>query len=147
MPSRDAALEIRTLAQDPVPIRVSASGIWTFRGMKEHAATLAHGLAELSKQPPEKIAWDLSKVEEMDDAGALWLVHALRGAKQLQVSAAHREILEQIGTGLRVPKESARFDLLAGVVHVGESTREAGIHFRDGVIPVSYTHLTLPTKA
>ena len=38
MPSRDAALEIRTLAQDPVPIRVRASGTWTFRGMKERAA-------------------------------------------------------------------------------------------------------------
>jgi len=34
MPSRDAALEIHTLAQDPVPLRVRASGAWTFRGLK-----------------------------------------------------------------------------------------------------------------
>jgi len=133
MPSRDAALEIRTLAQDPVPIRVSATGIWTFRGMKEHAALLARGLAELQKQPPDKIAWDLSKVEEMDDAGALWLVHALRDAKQVDVSAGHREILDLLGNGLRVPVERVRFDPLAGVVQVGETTREAGIHFRDGI--------------
>jgi phospholipid/cholesterol/gamma-HCH transport system permease protein len=143
MPSRDAALEIRTQAQDPVPIRVSASGLWTFRGMKEHAAMLAQGLAELGKQPPEKIAWDLSKVEEMDDAGALWLLHALRGTKPEQVSALHRGILEQIGTGLRVPRETAPFDPLAGVVQVGESTREAGIHVRDGVVLLGQLALDL----
>jgi len=143
MPSRDAALEIRTLAQDPVPIRVRASGTWTFRGMKERAAELASKLAELQKQSPEKIAWDLTEVGEVDDAGALWLVRALRGATQVQMSAGHREILDQIGTGLRVPKESARFDPLAGVVQVGESAREAGIHFRDGVVLLGQLALDL----
>jgi phospholipid/cholesterol/gamma-HCH transport system permease protein len=133
MPTRDAALEVHALAQDPVPIRVRASGQWTFRGMKEHDAELARKLAELTKRPPAQIAWDLMDVGEMDDAGAVWLVHALRGSKQVQVSDGHREILEQIERGLGVPRETERFDALAGVVRLGEGAFDAGIHLRDGV--------------
>jgi phospholipid/cholesterol/gamma-HCH transport system permease protein len=133
MPSRDAALEIRTLAQDPVPVRVRASGIWTFRGMKEHAAQLARNLAELQKQPPERVGWDLTAVDEMDDAGALWLLHALRGAKQVDMAPGYRAIFEQLGQGLAAPREAVRIDPLAGVVQVGEAAREAGVHVRDGV--------------
>jgi phospholipid/cholesterol/gamma-HCH transport system permease protein len=137
MPSRDAALEIRTLAQDTQQeerrVLVRATGIWTFGGMKEHAAQLARNLAELKKQPPERVGWDLTAVEEMDDAGALWLVHALRGAKQVDMAPDHRAIFEQLGQGLRAPKEVERLDPLAGVVQVGEAAREAGIHLRDGI--------------
>ena len=52
MPSRDAALEIRTLAQDPVPIRVRASGDWTFRGLKEHGARNSRAISPISKSSP-----------------------------------------------------------------------------------------------
>jgi phospholipid/cholesterol/gamma-HCH transport system permease protein len=137
MPSRDAALEIRTLAQDPargeMRILARASGLWTFNGMKEHDLQLAHALAELKKQPPGRIAWDLTGVDEMDDAGAVWLVHALHGAKDVNVAPAHREILEQIERALAVPEERARIDPLAGVVRIGEDALDAGIHFRDGI--------------
>ena len=133
MPTRDAALEVHTQAQDPVPIRVRASGQWTFRGMKEHDAELARKLVELTRRPPAQIAWDLMDVGEMDDAGAVWLVHALRGSKQVRVSDGHREILDQIERGLRVPKEGERFDPLAGVARIGEGAFDAGIHLRDGV--------------
>ena len=133
MPSLDAALDVRTLAQDPVPIRVRASGQWTFRGMKEHDAEIARALAKLKQQPPERIAWDLTEVGEIDDAGAVRLVHALRGAKDVKVLAAHRELLEQIERGLAVPEESRPIDPLAGVVRVGEGAFDAGIHVRDGV--------------
>jgi len=133
MPTRDAALEVHTLAQDPVPIRVRASGLWTFRGMKEHDADLTRKFAELTRQPPERIAWDLTDVNEMDDAGAVWLVHALRNSKQVQVSDGHREILAQIERGLQAPKEAERIDPLAAVVRLGEGTFDAGVHLRDGV--------------
>ncbi|HTO09145.1 MAG TPA: ABC transporter permease [Myxococcota bacterium] len=133
MPTRDAALEVHTLAQDPVPIRVRASGLWTFRGMKEHDADLARKFAELTKQPPERIAWDLTDVSEMDDAGAVRLVHALRGSKDVKLSAVQREVLAQIERGLRVPKETERIDPLAAVVRLGEGTFDAGVHLRDGV--------------
>ncbi|MFY9314892.1 MAG: ABC transporter permease [Burkholderiales bacterium] len=133
MPTRDAALEIQTLAQDPVPIRVRASGRWTFDGMKEHDAELSRHLASLKIETPERIAWDLTNVGEIDDAGAVWLVRALRGSKQVQISAGLREILEQIESALSVPKQRERIDPLAGVVRVGERTFDAGIHFRDGI--------------
>ena len=134
MPSLDAALEVQTLAQDPVPVRVRASGVWTFHGMKERDAEIARKLAELMKQPAERIAWDLTGVSEMDDAGAVRLVHALRGSKDVKVSGVQREALEQIERGLQVPVDARRIDPLSGVVRIGEGTFDAGVHFRDGVV-------------
>jgi phospholipid/cholesterol/gamma-HCH transport system permease protein len=133
MPTRAAALEVRTQAQDAAPVRVRASGLWTFHGMKEHDAELARTLAELQQTPPERIAWDLTDVGEIDDAGAIRLVHALRGAKDVRVAEAHRDLLDQIARGLAAPEERARIDPLAGVVRVGEIAQDAGIQFRDGV--------------
>jgi phospholipid/cholesterol/gamma-HCH transport system permease protein len=133
MPTRDAALEIHTLAQDPVPMRVRATGEWTFRGLKGNGPQLQRDLALLKQQSPERIAWDLTGVGEMDDTGAVWLVHALRGSPQVEMSTLHRDFLGQIAQGLKVPQEVERFDPLAGVVRVGDGAHEAGIHFRDGV--------------
>ena len=133
MPSRDAALEIRTLAQDPVPIRVRASGAWTFNGLKERRLELVRRLAELEGQPADHAAWDLSAVEELDDVGAAWLANALRQAKHVEVQPRHREILDQVSQGLRVPTEPERFDPLAGVVWTGNAAAGAAEHLRDGV--------------
>jgi phospholipid/cholesterol/gamma-HCH transport system permease protein len=133
MPTRDAALEIETLAQDPVPVHVRARGRWTFSGMKEHGRELERQLAALHQHSPERIAWDLSGIGELDDAGAVWLVRALRGAKHVEVSAGQREILRQVGQGLGVPVEREPFDPLAGVVQLGQTTAYAGVHVRDGI--------------
>lgn len=133
MPSRNAALEIRTLAQDPVPIRVRASGAWTFNGLKEPRLELMQRLAELERQPADHTAWDLTAVEELDDVGAAWLANALRKAKTIDVQPRHREILDQVSQGLRVPNEPERFDPLAGVVWTGNAAAGAAEHLRDGV--------------
>src|SRR6185369_11290746 len=133
MPSRDAALEIRTLAQDPVPIRARASGDWTFRGLKEHSDEFERDRAELHKRPADHVSWDLKDIGELDDVGAVWLVHAMRGAQRVEVSPGHREILNQVGQGLQVPKEHERFDPLAGVVRTGEAAAGAAEHLRDGI--------------
>jgi phospholipid/cholesterol/gamma-HCH transport system permease protein len=133
MSSRDAALEIRTLAQDPVPVRVRASGEWTFRGLKERRLEIARHLADLEKQPAARIAWDLTEVGELDDAGAVWLANALRDAQNVEVSPRHREILSQVSQGMLVPAESARFDPLAGVVWTGNAMADAAVHLRDAV--------------
>jgi phospholipid/cholesterol/gamma-HCH transport system permease protein len=133
MPSRDAALEIRTLAQDPVPIRVRASGAWTFNGLKEPRLELMQRLADLERQPADHTAWDLTAVEELDDVGAAWLANALRKAKNIDVQPRHREILDQVSQGLLVPTEPERFDPLAGVVWTGNAAAGAAEHLRDGV--------------
>ena len=133
MPSRDAALDIQTLAQDTVPIRVRASGEWTFNGLKERRLELARRLAELEMQPAERIAWDLTAVGELDDAGAVWLAQALRGAKSIDASPRHREILNQVSQGLLVPSERERFDPLAGVVWAGQNAGYSAVHVRDGI--------------
>jgi phospholipid/cholesterol/gamma-HCH transport system permease protein len=133
MPSRDAALEIRTLAQDPVPVRVRASGKWTFNGLKERRLELTRRLAELERQPADRTAWDLTAVEELDDAGAAWLANALRKAKHVEMLPRHREILNQVSQGLLVPVERERFDPLAGVIWTGNAAAGAAEHVRDGI--------------
>ncbi len=133
MPSRDAALEIKTLAQDPVPLRARASGDWTFHGLKERSEDFARHLVEIEKQPADRIAWDLTGVGELDDAGAVWLVRAMRGSQRVDVSQGHREILNQVGQGLLVPQEPERFDPLSGVVWTGEAAAGAAEHLRDGI--------------
>jgi phospholipid/cholesterol/gamma-HCH transport system permease protein len=137
MPSRDAALEIRTLAQDPpsgeMRIRVRASGDWTFNGLKERRLELAQRLAELGRQPADRVAWDLTAVDELDDAGAVWLADALRKARNVEVSPRHREILKQVSQGLLVPREVERFDPLSGVVWAGNVAAEAAVQLRDGI--------------
>ncbi len=134
MSSRDAALEIQTLVQDPVPVRVRASGEWTFNGLKEHRVEMARILAELKKQPPERIAWDLTPVGELDDAGAVWLADALRGAQRVEAAPRHLEILHQVSEGMLVPLEPERFDPLSGVVWTGQAAWNAGEHLRDAII-------------
>ena len=137
MPSRDAALEIKTLAQDPtrgeMRVRVLASGDWTFHGLKERSEEFARHLVELEKQPADRIAWELTGVGELDDVGAVWLVRAMRGSQRVDVSQGHREILNQVGQGLQVPKEPERFDPLSGVVWTGEAAAGAAEHLRDGI--------------
>jgi len=133
MPSRDAALEIRTLSQDPVPIRVRASGEWTFKGLKEHELELDRRLTELERQPPDRVAWDLTAVDELDDTGAVWLANALRNSRHIEVAPRYREILRQISQGLQVPAEQERFDPFAGVVWTGNAVAGAVEHLRDGV--------------
>lgn len=134
MPSPDAALEIQTIADDPVPIRVRASGAWTFSGLKAQRAQLADRLAEVRNQPAERVAWDLAGVVELDDAGAVWLAHALRGAQQVEVAPRHREMLKQVSEGMLVQREPVGFDPLAGVVWTGQTAGYAMIHLRDGIV-------------
>ena len=134
MPSSDAALEIQILANEPVPVRVRATGDWTFRGLKERREELARHLASLRERSPTSIAWDLRGVSELDDAGAVWLSDALRGAQQVEIAPRHQEMLKQVSEGMLVPREAERFDPLAGVVWTGQAAGFALEHLRDGVI-------------
>lgn len=133
MSSRDAALEIETLARAPIPTRVRASGAWTFSGLKTHQEEVTQRLAVLEKLPAERIAWDLSALEELDDTGAVRLARALRDGKHVEASTRHREILDNVRQGLLVPVERAPFDPLAGVVWTGQTAAYSAIHLRDAV--------------
>ena len=133
MPSPDAALEIQNVANDPLPIRVRASGAWTFSGLKEQRELLARRLAELRKQPAERVAWDLAGLSELDDAGAVWLARALHGARHVEVAPRHREMLKQVSEGMLAPQAPAGVDPLAGVVWIGQTAMHAMVHLRDGI--------------
>ena len=133
MAAPDAALEIEILARVPVPVRVRAVGRWTFSGLKERRDELADQLAELAQRPAGEVAWDLTGVAELDDAGAVWLANALHRAQRVEVSARHRQVLGQVGEGLQAPTEATRFDPLQGVVWIGHAAGRFAVHLRDGV--------------
>jgi len=133
MPSPDAALEILHVADDPVPVRVLASGAWTFSGLKEQRGRLARRLDELRRQPAERVAWDLAGLAELDDAGAVWLAGALRGAMHVEVAPRYREMLRQVSEGMRVQGEATTIDPLAGVVWIGQTAGHSMVHLRDGI--------------
>ena len=113
-------------------MRVTAYGEWTFNGLKARRKEILHRLAELRRQPQDRIAWDLTRIADLDDAGALWLGRAVRGTQQVDVSPRHREMLAQVRRGLRVPGVLARpVDLLFPVVAAGEAAMRFAVHLRD----------------
>ena len=133
MPSTDAALEIETRAHEPVPVRVRAKGAWTFAGLKEHHEQLLHRFNELEKQAPDRVAWDLTGITSMDDAGAVWLAKAMRGSTQVDMASRHREMIGQVREGLLVEREPEKFDPLWAVAAAGDKAIQAAIEIRDGV--------------
>jgi phospholipid/cholesterol/gamma-HCH transport system permease protein len=133
MPSSAAALEIDLRVQGPAPVRARATGEWTFSGLKERHAELAQRLAELERRPAGQVAWDLSGISGLDDAGAVWLARALRGAQQVEVSARHREMLNQVSEGLLAQGELERFDPLWAVAAAGYGAANFLVHLRDAV--------------
>lgn len=133
MPARDAALEVETAEGEEYPLRARASGEWTFRGLKENRLELVRRLAELERAAPGRVAWDLTGIAALDDAGAVWLARALRGARRIAVSPRHREILDQVSEGLLVPVERRRVDPLRAVAATGEAALQFAAHARDAV--------------
>ena len=129
---RDAALAIETVENDPVPMRVKASGEWTFAGLKAKREEITLRLEELRRVPPSRVAWDLTPIAELDDTGALWLARALHGAMQVDASPRHREILDRVARGSRVRIAMEQpIDPSAPVVAAGEAALRFGVHLRN----------------
>jgi len=116
-----------------VPLRVRASGEWTFSGLKAQRGQIEHGLAEIKKQPAERVAWDLTEMVELDDTGAVWLAEGLRDAQHVEARPRHREILKQVSEGMLAPREHHVLDPLAGIVWTGQTAAFAVVHLRDGI--------------
>jgi phospholipid/cholesterol/gamma-HCH transport system permease protein len=135
MVARDAALEVETVENDPVPMRVRASGEWTFAGLKTHRERILRALEDLGRTAPSRVAWDLTPIADLDDTGALWLARALRGANQIEASAHHREILDRVAQGSRVRIAMERpIDPYAPAVAIGEAAMSFGVHLRDATV-------------
>ena len=131
----EAALEIEIAAHGPVRTRVRASGSWTFEGLKTRRNDLARRLAELEREPPERIAWDLTGIAQLDDSGAVWLARALRSAQRVEASPRLRILLNQAGEALQLPGAQRRPpDPLSIPVQIGEMALEFGRHLRDAAI-------------
>lgn len=146
MAAADAALEIETVPGDPVPTRARARGDWTFNGLKTNRDQLVRDLATLERAPAAQVAWDLTAIGQLDDAGAVWLARALRAAQSVKVAPRHGEMLNQVSQGLLVPREkSGHIDPLATMEAFGERAIDLGVHVRDATALLG--QLTLDTAS
>ncbi|MDW8468386.1 MAG: hypothetical protein RML56_04640 [Burkholderiales bacterium] len=128
-----ATLSVERLPHEPVPVRVRASGRWTFAGLKGRERAIARALTELRGTPAERVAWDLRGVLELDDAGAVWLAQALAGAARVEVAPRHAEMLRQVSEGMLVPAAPQRFDPLRPLEALGRGVWAFFAHLRDAV--------------
>jgi phospholipid/cholesterol/gamma-HCH transport system permease protein len=127
-----ATLEVQPAEGGAAVVR--AYGEWTFRGLVEGRGELARALADLERRPPAALAWDLTGVSRLDDAGAVWLARALRRAERIEVAQRHQEMLRQASNGLLVPREPRpAFDPLGGVAGIGYLAFHFAGHLRGGV--------------
>ena len=132
MIARDAALEVETVENDPVPMRVRASGEWTFSGLKTRREEILRSIEELRRTAPSRVAWDLTPITDLDDTGALWLLRASRGVSEIEASAQQREILDRVSQASRVRIAMERpIDPYAPAVAIGEAAMRFGVHLRD----------------
>jgi phospholipid/cholesterol/gamma-HCH transport system permease protein len=132
MIARDAALEVETVENDPVPMRVRASGEWTFAGLKTRREEILRSIEELRRTAPSRVAWDLTPITDLDDTGALWLLRASRGVTEIEASAQQREILDRVSEASRVRIAMEHpIDPYAPAVAIGEAAMRFGVHVRD----------------
>ncbi|HEY6821064.1 MAG TPA: ABC transporter permease [Burkholderiales bacterium] len=127
-----AALEIETVALGTQRARVH--GAWTFQGLVKARRELAEKLAQIEHAPGPSLAWDLTQITDLDDAGAVWLARALRHASAIEVAPRHKEMLRQASEGLLVPREPERSrDPLAAIAALGAGGANFAQHLMDGV--------------
>jgi phospholipid/cholesterol/gamma-HCH transport system permease protein len=126
-----AALEV---VADRDGARARARGEWTFRGLLARRHELALGLAEIERQPARSVAWDLTGITDLDDAGAVWLARAVRSAGRIEIAPRHQEIMRQASEGLLVPRDPHQgIDPLWAVVGIGKGGINLAVHLRDGI--------------
>ncbi len=127
-----AALAVETEASGTQ--RARARGAWTFQGLVQARRELAARLAEIERRPAHSVAWDLTAITDLDDAGAVWLARALRHAGAIEVAPRHKEMLRQASEGLLVPQEGGPpRDPLWAIVAIGAAALNFAQHLRDGV--------------
>jgi phospholipid/cholesterol/gamma-HCH transport system permease protein len=111
--------------------RARVSGVWTFGTLRARGGALARELEELQQRHGADVVWDLSGLELLDDAGAVWLARALAGAQRIEVPQRHRELLQQASESLLVPRvERGSLDPLNAVAAIGRAAFSFASHMR-----------------
>jgi phospholipid/cholesterol/gamma-HCH transport system permease protein len=127
-------LELIEPAPGATGTRVRVYGDWTFESMRRHGPELKAGAELLERRPAGSLAWDLEGVEEMDDAGAVWLAGQMGSLEGARIPERFRRLMDQVSVALAVRRaERSKYDLLKPALVVGT----AGLHFlqhiRDGI--------------
>jgi phospholipid/cholesterol/gamma-HCH transport system permease protein len=127
-------LELIEPAPGATGARVRVYGDWTFDSLRQHQAQLEDKAAGFDSRPAGSLVWDLDGVEEMDDAGAVWLAGRMGGLEGARIPDRFRRLLEQVSTALAVRKaERPQFDPLKPVVAIGRGGLGFLAHLRDAV--------------
>jgi len=116
------------------PARVRVQGDWTFPSLHANEHDLTRKAALIGQHPGVAPEWDLSGLEELDDAGAVWLVREMRGGRAASTPERFRGHLELAAASLTIPPAAARgMDPRATVVAIGEGGLRFVEHLRDAL--------------
>ncbi len=110
------------------PARVRVAGDWTFRSLRANAAELERNSALIAGLPAGAVEWDLGGLQDLDDAGAVWLAREIRGSVPAGTPERFRGHLELAAASIAIPPPGGRdLDPVAMVAAIGRG----GLRFVD----------------
>lgn len=127
-------LEILQAGALGAAVTARVSGDWTFARMQACAHELEAARASIAHHAPGGVQWDLAGLVDLDDAGAVWLARAMRGAAPDSAAERFRGHLELAATVLDLAAPEPRsFDPLAPVLALGRAVLRFAAHAKDAV--------------
>jgi len=114
--------------------RLRVWGDWTFPSLRQNAKRLQDTAELIRARTPDSLAWELDGVEAMDDAGAVWLVKAMRGTAPAVLPEQFSGLIEQAVMAARVPPRAGdRYSPANAIVALGQGGILLVDHIRDGI--------------
>jgi len=114
--------------------RLRVSGDWTFSSLHANARSLKEKSSVIKARRPESITWDLGAIDVMDEAGAVWLANAMRGAPAAELPARFQALMQQAVLAASVPPKAREGVAAASaVVAIGRYGLLFLDHLRDAI--------------
>lgn len=127
-------IEILEAGQGTSSARLRVSGDWTFSSLHANARSLKEVAGIIRARSPDSMTWELRSIETMDEAGAVWLANAMRGAPAVELPPRFQVLMQQAVLAANVPSRTQeRFAASSAVVALGRTGLLIVDHLRDAV--------------
>ncbi|MGE0876181.1 MAG: MlaE family ABC transporter permease [Burkholderiales bacterium] len=114
--------------------RLRVWGDWTFPSLRDNAKRLQDVAEQIRARTPDSLAWDLGGLEAMDDAGAVWLVKAMRGTAPAMLPPQFSGLIEQAVMAANAPpRTNDRYSPANTIIALGQGGLYLVDHIRDGI--------------
>ena len=127
-------LELQEPGQGRPDPRVCVCGEWTFATLRDREPELRHKAQRIQAYAPASLHWDLSGLAEVDDAGAIWLLKAMKGAAAEGTPERFSGLFHLAASTLAMPVAGrGPLDPVAPVLRLGVGGLHFFDHLRDGL--------------